>query len=137
MNFLQWFQKKETKSPSGSIAEQIAQKFLQTKNFKIITSNFSCKLGEIDIIATDQNKLVFVEVKYRKNKYGPRTIKAAVPKSKQKKIILTAKWYLKQKYHDANQLPACRFDVVTIEGNLESPDIEHYQNAFRADPKTF
>lgn len=137
MNFLQWFQKKEIKSPSGTIAEQIAQKFLLTKNFKIIDQNFSCKLGEIDIIATDQTKLVFVEVKYRKNKYGPRTIKAAVPLSKQKKIILTAKWYLKQNYPDANQLPACRFDVVTVEGNLGDPEIEHYQNAFRADSKRF
>lgn len=136
MNFLQWFQKKENKTPSGTIAERIAQKYLQKKDFKIVANNFSCKLGEIDIIAIDQAKLVFVEVKYRKNKYGPRTIKAAVLKSKQKKIILTAKWYLKQKYPDANQLPACRFDVVTVEGDLSEPDIEHYQNAFRADPKT-
>ena len=51
--------------------------------------------------------------------------------AKQKKIILTAKWYLKQTYQDANQLPACRFDVVTVEGELENPAIELYKNAFR------
>ena len=130
MNILRWFQKSKPKT-SGALAENLACEYLKKNNYKIIEVNFSCKLGEIDIIATDDKKLVFVEVKYRKNKWGSRTAKAAVTKSKQKKIILTAKWYLKGKYKDSNLIPACRFDVVTIAGELAHPDIELYPNAFR------
>lgn len=130
MKILQWFQRSKQKT-SGAVAENIACQYLKKVNYSIVTINFTCKLGEIDIIATDQKKLVFVEVKYRKNKTGSRTAKAAVTKSKQKKNILTAKWYLKQTYPDANQLPACRFDVITLEGALDNPDIELYKNAFR------
>lgn len=130
MNFLTWFQKVVPKT-SGAIAENLACLYLKKNNYQIIAVNFSCKLGEIDIIATDQKKLVFVEVKYRKNKSVSRPAKAAVTKSKQKKIILTAKWYLKGKYKDSNLIPACRFDVVTVEGELDEPEIELYKNAFR------
>lgn len=130
MNILSWFQKAKSKT-SGALAENLACEYLKKNNYKIIEVNFSCKLGEIDIIATDDKKLVFVEVKYRKNKSGSRTAKTAVTKSKQKKIILTSKWYLKGKYKDSNLIPACRFDVVTVEGDLVNPDIELYPNAFR------
>lgn len=131
MNILSWFQKSNQKT-SGALAENLACEYLKKNNYKIIEVNFSCKLGEIDIIASEEKKLVFVEVKYRKNKSASRSAKAAVTKSKQKKIILTAKWYLKGKYKDSNKIPACRFDVVTIEGALENPEIELYKNAFLA-----
>ena len=130
MNILNWFRRSKQKT-SGAIAESLACKYLQNNQYTIIEVNFTCKLGEIDIIASDQQKLVFVEVKYRKEKTGSRTAKAAVTKAKQKKIILTAKWYLKGKYKDSNDLPACRFDVITLEGDLSNPDIELYKNAFR------
>lgn len=131
MKLLQWFIKKEDKS-SGATAELLAAEFLKKSDFKIIETNFSCKLGEIDIIATHKNKLIFIEVKYRKNKIGRRTAKTAVDRKKQKKIILTSKWYLQKKYKENKELPACRFDVVTVEGELENPIIEHYPNAFLA-----
>lgn len=131
MNFLRWFKRRDEKS-SGVTAENIATEYLLKNHYRIVERNYSCKLGEIDIIAEQNKKLIFVEVKYRKNKIGRRTAKAAVNKSKQKKIILAAKWYLQNKFKDANHLPACRFDVITVEGSLENPDIELYTNAFLA-----
>ena len=45
--------------------------FLKKLDYVIITQNYRCSQGEIDIIATDKNELVFVEVKTRcSKKYG-------------------------------------------------------------------
>lgn len=107
----------------GNIAEEQAAKYLQNKGYKILARNFSCKMGEIDIIAEDkQNTIIFIEVKQRKtNLFGGGL--AAVNKAKQRRITLTAAEYIKKtqpKYF------ALRFDIITITGN----DLEHYENAF-------
>ena len=55
----------------GIIGENIATEFLLKKGFQIIERNFLKPFGEIDIIAKDNNYLVFIEVKTRKNSnYG-------------------------------------------------------------------
>jgi len=67
--------------------------------------------GEIDIIALDNDILVFVEVKFRKSKnFG--TAESMVSISKQQKIINTAHVFLQQNESYANY--ECRFDVVAI-----------------------
>ena len=49
----------------GKIGEKIAQDYLMKKNYSILEKNFSCYLGEIDIIATLKNNhdIIFIEVK--------------------------------------------------------------------------
>ena len=73
----------------GRIGEKIALKYLESRGFKIITTNYRTNFGEIDIIAKDKEYIVFIEVKFRRNlKQGfPRE---AVGKSKQKNIIKVA-----------------------------------------------
>lgn len=78
--------------------------------YKIVTQNFNCRRGEIDIIALspDQN-LCFIEVRSRKNNaYGDAT--ETVTHSKQQKLICAANDYLMQ--HPAFQQLPCRFDVI-------------------------
>lgn len=116
----------ENKKTIGNTAENIAKNFLKTKGYTIITSNFRSKSGEIDIIASDNDYLVFIEVKYRKSlKNGlPRE---AVNYKKQLHIIQTAQYYLLiNNIYNKN----CRFDVVEIFGNIENPEINLIQNAF-------
>ena len=75
---------------SGRIGEEIASAFLQKKGYTILTRNFSCRLGEIDIIARNKEYLTFVEVKLRKNaEHGEA--REFVTRSKQKRILLAAK----------------------------------------------
>ncbi|HHT50401.1 MAG TPA: YraN family protein [Eubacteriaceae bacterium] len=110
----------------GKVGEQEAVKFLKKKNYKIIDQNFSCKIGEIDIIAYQKDTIVFVEVKTRKNNlFG--TPGQAVNKSKQKKIIKTALYYLqlKNKYHEN-----IRFDIVEVWFDKGIKDINIIPNAF-------
>jgi len=49
----------------GRLGERIASEYLNSKGFKIIEMNFQKHWGELDIVALDQNTLVFIEVKTR------------------------------------------------------------------------
>ena len=53
-----------TKIP-GQRGEALAFNYLIENNYKILNTNFSCKLGEIDIIAQKDDYIIFVEVKAR------------------------------------------------------------------------
>lgn len=78
----------------------------------------------------DGQVLVFVEVKYRSSKGFGGAI-SAVSKSKQRKLIRTAQYYMK--CNDLSNRTA-RFDVVAIEGNPKgSDDIQWIKNAFYAE----
>ncbi|MGL4676494.1 MAG: YraN family protein [Brevinema sp.] len=52
----------------GKIGEQIAKKYLIDKGFEFITENYFTIKGEIDLIFKENETLIFVEVKTRKNK---------------------------------------------------------------------
>lgn len=112
----------------GKLGEREATKYLKKNNYKIIELNFSCKIGEIDIIAYHKSTIVFVEVKTRKNNtYG--TPAQAVNKSKQKRIIKTALYYLqlKNKYNEN-----IRFDIVEVwQSDKVIKDINIIPNAFQ------
>lgn len=77
----------------GKFGEDEAVKYLEQKGYKILDRNFSCKRGEIDIIALDKNEIVFIEIKARISlKYGLPS--EAVTKNKLKHIYKTAEYYL-------------------------------------------
>ena len=110
----------------GDYGENIASKYLAKNGYEIIQKNFRTKYGEIDIVAKENNTLVFVEVKTRENgKFAsPFT---AVGKNKQKHIIKASLCYLKNK--KLLEKVRCRFDVVSITGNCNK--IELIKDAFR------
>jgi putative endonuclease len=112
----------------GDYWESVAFKHLKKFKLKKIEKNFNCKVGEIDLIMQDQDTLVFIEVKYRKNDDWV-SASESVTKSKQRKIIKAAQLYLLQnkKYKDWN----CRFDVVSIQGEKDSAEINWIKNAFQ------
>ena len=107
---------------TGQKGEILAQKYLKKQKYVIFDQNYTCKLGEIDIIAKDKDTLVFVEVKTRaSNKFG-RPCEAVTP-YKQNKIRSVANYYLmKTKQIESN----CRFDVIEV---LDD-EINHIKNAF-------
>ena len=51
----------------GKQAEDFVCHYLQKQKLKLITRNYSCRYGEIDLIMRDKTSLVFVEVRYRQN----------------------------------------------------------------------
>jgi putative endonuclease len=107
----------------GNSGEEIAEKYLVAQGTAIIERQFHSKNGEIDLIADDQGTLLFIEVKhYKKNSL--KNLYAAIPKSKQQKIIKTAQWYMLKT--GLGNSPT-RFDVILIE---DGQIIEHIKGAF-------
>lgn len=94
----------------GKYGEDKAVSYLENQNCKILERNFSCKQGEIDIIAKDKNELVFFEVKTRNNLDYGRPVDA-VDNFKQKHILEAAKYYL---HHNNRDDEFVRFDVIEV-----------------------
>ncbi|MDO8909700.1 MAG: YraN family protein [Pseudohongiella sp.] len=96
---------------SGNAYEQLAADYLRSQGLDLISSNYQCKLGEIDLIMKHREMLVFVEVRYRLNSDFMSPI-VSINSRKQNKLIRTAQVYLKQ-HHLTDAVP-CRIDVVGI-----------------------
>ena len=99
------------------IGETLAAEHLKAQGYQILTQNYRYKRGEIDLIAQQEKRIVFVEVKTRRNiKYG--LPQHAVTTQKQRQISKIALAYLQSK----NLLDTpCRFDVIAI---YLSPQLE-------------
>lgn len=111
------------KRMTGFENETVAAEYLSTKGYEILSRNYICKSGEIDIIAKENCYLVFIEVKYRRNlKKGYPA--EAVDYRKQQKIIKAARYYMYKNSIDEGT--PCRFDVVALLGD----EIEIIQGAF-------
>lgn len=94
----------------GKFAENRAEALLKSAGLSIVTRNWRCRHGEIDLIARDGHVLVFVEVRSRKHQeYG--TAADSITATKQRRIILAARQYLST----LKSIPACRFDAVTLD----------------------
>lgn len=109
----------------GAMGEEIASKYLMSKDYIILERNYRNKIGEIDIIAKKSELIVFVEVKTRTStNYGYAY--EAVNKKKQTKIINTALCYIKQYNLKNFQI---RFDIIEVYiGNKKK--INHFEDAF-------
>ncbi|NNE37620.1 MAG: YraN family protein [Gammaproteobacteria bacterium] len=113
----------------GAAAEDSAINFLKLKGLKLIKRNFRSKYGEIDLIMNDRQCTVFVEVRYRRSKNFLTPLES-IDHKKVKKIINCCKYYIQKSKTDGDSY---RFDIITISGKLENPEIDWYQNAFNED----
>ena len=113
----------------GAMAERAASNYLIRKNYTLLDYNYTSQFGEIDLIFRDGNDLVFVEVKARdvRDHALPREY---VDVRKQRKMILTAERYIKQKKLHLQP----RFDIVEVfceKGKIKS--VNHLEKAFDLD----
>lgn len=107
----------------GKAYEERAEEYLKKQDFIILEKNFRVRQGEIDLIGYHKGALVFVEVKYRKDKRKGLP-EEAVTIAKQRQISRVAEFYLM--CHPLPENLSCRYDVVAICGE----EITWYQNAF-------
>ena len=111
----------------GQWAERLAEGHLIKHGLELVQRNYSCQRGEIDLIMQEQNTIVFVEVRYRKNdQYGGGI--ESIDFRKQQKLQTTAVHYLQT--NDPYQDHPCRFDAVIISGQPSHPTINWIKNAF-------
>ncbi len=121
-------EQKVTTRRKGQAVETAALAYLEEKGLRYVCRNFRCRYGEIDLIMTQGNTLVFIEVRYRKqNSHGSAA--ESVISRKQQKLTITAQYYL-QSY---KSLPRCRFDVVAVSQSINNKALLHFdwiKNAF-------
>lgn len=110
----------------GKYAEEVAAKYLIKNNHLILHRNFLCKLGEIDIIALDKKTIIFVEVKYRSQKYSGNAAES-ITSTKQKKIIKAAQYWINQ-YHYQNS--PIRFDAILFDKTIDYNHLTWLKAAF-------
>jgi len=112
---------------SGQKWEREAEKFLHSNGLRTLKRNYHSRFGEIDLVMSDGEILVFVEVRYRRNAgYGSGA--DSVTPVKQQRIVRTAERYLQQfKVHPSK---VCRFDVISISGAGKNSETEWITDAF-------
>ncbi len=95
----------------------------------MIARNLRSRWGEIDLIASDGDSIVFVEVRLRSDpRFGGAA--ASISAAKQKRLVRTAEAFLAGEGRAFAQRP-CRFDVVLLD-RLDAASIEWIRGAFDA-----
>ena len=121
--FYQKFCMKKTYQ-TGIYGEQLASRWLENhEKMRLLENRFRTKAGEIDLIMTDGETIVFIEVKTRLNT-APGTGLLAVDKKKQQRIARAAYLFLSQKRWLHRSV---RFDIVEVSADK----ILHIKNAFQ------
>lgn len=111
----------------GKRGEEAAVRYLRQKGYEILESNWIYAKYEIDIIAKNDEYIVFAEVKTRTSSIWGHP-EEAVSKAKIKRIVEAADFYLNE--YDID-LPA-RFDVLSVVWTGGEFEITHFDDAFLA-----
>ena len=119
----------EHSTARGNAAEDAALAWLEDQGLRLVTRNYRCKTGEIDLVMLDGSTLVFVEVRLRSN---PNHLSGAdsITYRKIRRLIRTATCYLEQ--HPQRLNIDFRFDVVSM-----GADTHWIKNAFTLDSRVY
>ena len=111
---------------TGKWGETIAEEYLKKFGFHVIFRNLRTPYGEIDLVVTDKNQIVFVEVKTRTSiKYG--FPEEAVTPQKKQHMLQAAQNYIDSNPGNEN---GWRIDVVAIlRENGKPPQVEWFKDA--------
>jgi putative endonuclease len=111
----------------GQRGEQLARDWLLRGGWQLITTNYRCQAGEIDLIAIDGTTLVFIEVKLRRGRTWGLP-EEALTLAKQQALRAAAMDYLATQ---AIAPPAWRIDLIAIELTADGrlARLDHYPHA--------
>jgi putative endonuclease len=108
--------------------ESKAAAYLTERGLKILERGYRCRLGELDIVGSDDGTLVIVEVKARR-RTSKGTALETVGSAKQQKIVCATRHFLMRNPHWFSR--PIRFDVVAIdEIDTDEPKLNWVKNAF-------
>jgi putative endonuclease len=113
----------------GRLGEQLATEHLERLGYGIVARNHRTRFGEIDIIATDGDALVFVEVKTRRGRGQPWD---ALHDAKRAQVRRMARAYLTDAAETRPRVRLLRFDAigVVVDGQGRLTRLEHLEDAF-------
>ncbi len=115
------------KNKTGVWGEILTARYLRDNGYKILTSNYVCRFGELDIVARKDGIVCFVEVKTRNENTAYRPMEA-VDEGKQERLRMAAKSFLSFTKTESE----IRFDVceVYLDDNANLSGINYIKNAF-------
>ena len=111
----------------GDVGEDVAVEALRAMGWTILDRNAAWRCGELDIVAWDGEQIVFVEVKSRRTRTGPR-LEDGVDRTKQRRLVKTARRWL---HRERAVRASARFDVVSVD-LVTGTVIAHHRGAFEA-----
>ncbi|MDF2659474.1 MAG: YraN family protein [Paenibacillus sp.] len=113
----------------GLQGEEFAAEHLASSGYRIVGRNWRCPRGELDLIAEDEEVIVFVEVRSRRNTGTFGSPEESVDARKQKKVRDIAQYYL---YLGRSLERKIRFDVITVTFTPEGKFVKmnHVKHAF-------
>ena len=126
---LSWLPRRSSRSLLlGHRGERAAAKSLRRHGHRIIARNYRCVAGEIDLICSHRDFIVFVEVKTRTSTEA-EDFHQGVRAVQWERIERAARWFLSRQ---TTADRPCRFDLVTVVWpSRGSPVVEHLEDAFQ------
>ena len=116
------------KDAVGRFGEQLAVDTLAAAGLTVIERNWRCADGELDIVAAENDTLVFVEVKTRSSVAFGDPAEAVQPAKAARVRRLAVGWLVE---HPEPYWPQIRFDVVAVvRRGPDGPVVRHLRGAF-------
>lgn len=112
----------------GRSYERAAEQYLISQGCKVLQRNANYRCGELDLIVSDGNHLVFVEVRFRQHSGWGGALESVDWRKQQKLIKAAQLWLL---HHPRHADSTCRFDLVTIDSAKEPVKCRWLKDAFR------
>jgi len=110
----------ENKQSLGKHGEEYTARIVQEAGLKIIALNYRCSKGEMDIIARDNETLVFIEVRTRQSAFRGWGEESITPRKAQRLKAIATFYVLQLGYKN---WPSMRFDVVAVRWTGGIPEI--------------
>jgi putative endonuclease len=98
---------------AGEMAERKARRYLERKGLHLVASNYHCRFGELDLVMSDGEHLVVVEIRYRRHTRFMNPLES-ITRAKRERIARSTQHFL-QRCADYRNHPV-RFDVVSVSG---------------------
>ncbi|UPK46205.1 YraN family protein [Paenibacillus pabuli] len=120
---------KLTRQQKGRLGEEAACEWLREHNYRILKRNWRCRSGEIDIVASHEGMIIFIEVRSRSGTAQYGTPQESVDIRKMQQVRATASVYLQMTGETNHQI---RFDVIAVmlDKAGETVSVDHIINAF-------
>ncbi len=131
--FEKFFKKTEKRKAIGNLGEDIAAGYLLRRGFRVIDRNYRNRsgkqLGEIDIVAEEDDTVVFVEVKSREGRVGDAVFpEENITFEKLRKLSRIGELWLRERKSIDRKY---RFDAVTVLfSGIREPEVRHIRNIF-------
>ena len=112
---------------AGHLSEQFARHWLSRQGLKLLTNNYRCKLGELDLVMLEKQCLVIVEVQYRKSDaYGGAL--ESISREKRRRISRATTDFLKHRPQYRHR--PLRFDALTLTKPFSALKVTWRRRAF-------